>query len=227
MRFLRRPVGRGRPQRGVQGAGQPVVGFVAPHAALLSAGRFTVVVFDLDGTLLDSDAALAAPYVALGVAPEDVTFGHVVAEECERLGLSVDDYLDRYDVTAAPAYPGVDKVVGALARWAVCSNKVGRFGRVELDRLGWQPEAAHFAEEFGGGPKRLAPVLDALGRPAPDDVVYVGDTAHDRACAHEAGVRFALAAWNPRTAGLALASDLILHRPTDVLSLVSRDAQTR
>ncbi len=218
---MRRPVGRGRPQRRVQGAGPPVVGPLAPPPTILSAGPFTVVVFDLDGTLLDSDAALAAPYVALGVAPEDVTFGHVVAEECERLGLSVDDYLDRYDVTAAPPYPGVDELVGALDRWAVCSNKVGRFGRVELDRLGWQPEVAHFAEEFGGGPKRLAPVLDALGQPAPDDVVYVGDTDHDRACAQEAGVRFALAAWNPRTAGLALAGDLVLRRPHDVLSLVT------
>ena len=44
-----------------------------------------IPVFDLDGTLLDSDAALVAPFVALGVPPERITFGHVLADECAAL----------------------------------------------------------------------------------------------------------------------------------------------
>ena len=47
-----------------------------------------VPIFDLDGTLIDSDAALVAPFVALGVPREAVTFGHVLQDECDRLGLS-------------------------------------------------------------------------------------------------------------------------------------------
>ena len=39
-------------------------------------------IFDFDGTLLDSDAALVAPFVALGVRAEDVTFGALLADEC-------------------------------------------------------------------------------------------------------------------------------------------------
>lgn len=177
-----------------------------------------VVVFDLDGTLLDSDAALAAPYVALGVPPADVTFGHVVADECRRLGLSVDDYVARYDVDAAMPYPGVGDVLASLGRWAVCSNKVRAAGLAELRRLGWEPEVARFAEDFGGGPKRLGPVLDALGHP--ESVLFVGDTAHDRACAAAVGVRFALAAWNPRAAPLAAGGDVVLEQPADLLALV-------
>ncbi len=178
---------------------------------------FSVLIFDLDGTLLDSDAALQAPYVALGIPAEEVTFGHVVADECARLGLALRDYLDRYDTEAALPYPGVSEVMARLGRWAVCSNKVREAGTAELRRLGWQPAEAWFAEDFGGGAKSLSPVLDALGSPAPDDVVFIGDTAHDRQCALDAGVAFALAAWNPRA--VADDGDLVLPHPSDLLTL--------
>jgi phosphoglycolate phosphatase-like HAD superfamily hydrolase len=154
------------------------------------------------------------------VPPEEVTFGHVVAEECARLGLSVDDYLDRYDPTIAQPFLGVDEMLQALpVPWAVCSNKVGRWGHVELDRLGWSPVVALFAEDFGG-PKRLGPVLDALGVAGPD-VIFVGDTAHDRRCATAVGARFAMAMWNPRASGdAAEAGDALLRTPEDLLGLL-------
>ena len=119
-------------------------------------------VFDLDGTLLDTDATLRATFVALGVPADEVTFGHVLADECERLGLTVEEYLDHYDETSAQPFPGVTELVAALDRWAVCSNKHPRSGRAELARLGWAPEVALFSDAFGG-PKQLEPVLDALG----------------------------------------------------------------
>jgi 8-oxo-dGTP diphosphatase len=68
----------------------------------------------------------------------------------------------------------------------VCSNKHPSGGRAELARLGWAPELALFSDAFAG-PKELAPVLDHLGLRA-DEVVFVGDTDHDRVCA-EAVVR--------------------------------------
>ena len=223
MHVLRGPLGRGRPERRVQGAGQPVVGPVAPPVlvVVLSKRAFPVVVFDLDGTLLDSDAALAAPYLALGVPAEEVTFGHVVGDECRRLGLSVDDYVSSYDVEAASPFDGVAEVVAQLGRWAVCSNKVRSCGEAELRRLGWEPEVVRFAEDFGGGAKRLGPVLDALGRP--EDVVFVGDTDHDRDCARAEGVPFALAAWNPRAKELAEPEDLVLSSPADLLPWLGRE----
>ena len=214
---MRGPVGRGCPERGVPGAGQPVVG-AAAAADVLS---FTLAVFDLDGTLLDSDEALVAPYLALGVPAAELTFGHVVADECRRLGLELDDYVSRYDVTAAQPFAGVDDLLAGLDRWAVCSNKVRRCGVAELERLGWAPAVALFAEDFGGGPKRVAPALDALGVTDPSTVVFVGDTAHDRTAAAEAGTGFALAAWNPRAAGIAVPWDLVLEQPADLLPLLS------
>jgi hypothetical protein len=117
-----------------------------------------VPVFDLDGTLLDSDAALVQAFVVLGVPPEAVTFGHVVAEECRRLGIDLAAYLDAYDTSLAQPFPGVVDLVASLDTWAVCSNKVGAKAAAELDRLGWRPDVALFTEAFGG-PKRLQPVL--------------------------------------------------------------------
>ena len=175
------------------------------------------MVFDLDGTLLDSDAALTAPFLELGIRAEDVAFGALLEEECTRLGLAVGEYLARYDVTSAQPFPGVAELVVGLDRWAVCSNKVGESGRAELARLGWTPALALFAEDFGGRPKGLGPVLGALSVP-PRDVLFVGDTAHDRRCAEEAGCAFALAGWNPRARPAA--GDTVLARPADVLSLL-------
>jgi HAD superfamily hydrolase (TIGR01549 family) len=181
--------------------------------------RPLVAVFDLDGTLLDSDAALVAPFVALGVPLEQVTFGHVLADECERLGISVDDYLDRYDLDAAQPFPGVDELVSGLERWALCSNKHPRAGRAEVARLGWTPDAALFSDAFGGGPKRLPPVLDAVGLSG-EDILFVGDTGHDRACAAEVGCRFALAGWNPRAEPEE--GDIVLEKPADLWAVLDR-----
>jgi phosphoglycolate phosphatase-like HAD superfamily hydrolase len=177
-----------------------------------------IPIFDLDGTLLDSDDALIEPFVVLGVPREDVRFGQPLDVECARLGLEPADYLAAYDVTIAPPYPGVTELLARLDRWAVCSNKRGDAARAELARLGWTPEVALYTEDFGGN-KRVGPVLDALGLDA-TDAVFVGDTEHDHRCATEAGVAFALAGWNPRARQHAPLADVVLEQPADLLELL-------
>jgi phosphoglycolate phosphatase-like HAD superfamily hydrolase len=174
-----------------------------------------VAVFDLDGTLIDSDRALAAPFVALGVAPEAVPWGLPLPQACDRVGVTVGEYLARYDAGAAQPFPGVDDLLERLDRWGVCSNKHPESGPRELERLGWVPEAAWFND--GRGPKRLGPVLASMAL-RPDNAVFVGDTVHDRRCARAAGCRFALAGWNPRAEREA--DDLVLDEPADLLALL-------
>ncbi|MCX7620406.1 MAG: HAD-IA family hydrolase [Acidimicrobiales bacterium] len=177
-----------------------------------------IPIFDLDGTLLDSDAALTAAFAELGVAPEQVTFGHVLAEECARLGIAVEDYVSQYDVTAAEPFPGIEEMLSRLERWGLCSNKHPDSGRAELARLGWSPEVALFADAFNG-PKRLGPALDAMGV-APEQAVFIGDSDHDRLCARSAGVEFVVAGWNPRAR--AEPGDFVATEPLVICQVLDR-----
>ncbi|HEX9258959.1 MAG TPA: HAD hydrolase-like protein [Acidimicrobiales bacterium] len=180
--------------------------------------RRLVPVFDLDGTLLDSDDALVAPFLALGISREAITFGPPVAIECERLGVAMADYVSLYDPAAARPFDGVADLLHGLDRWAVCSNKHPAQAAADLALWGWQPDIAMFSDAFDWQPKRLEPVLERLGLAA-HDVVYVGDSHHDRACAMEAGVAFVLAGWNPRT--VARDDDVVAARPGDVAALLA------
>jgi phosphoglycolate phosphatase-like HAD superfamily hydrolase len=173
-----------------------------------------IPVFDLDGTLLDSDTALVAPFLALGVTRDEISFGHVIGAECTRLGIDVADYVRLYDTEAVQPFPGVTDLVAGLDRWAVCSNKHPASGRAELARLGWNPEVACFTDAFGGGPKELTPVLDRMGLQG-HQVLFIGDTSHDRVCAARVGAVFALAAWNPRA--VPEPGDVVLRTPGDVV----------
>lgn len=174
-----------------------------------------MALFDFDGTLVDSDAALIAPFDQLGVTPP--ALGLPLKEACDLVGITLDTYLARYDRTVVEPFPDVADLLAGLDRWGLCSNKSREVGRAELARLGWEPAAALFSEDFDLGPKRLAPLLDVMGLD-PDDVVFVGDTGHDRTCARAVGARFALAGWNART--VAEPGDLVLHRPADLLDVL-------
>jgi HAD superfamily hydrolase (TIGR01549 family) len=173
--------------------------------------RPTIAVFDFDGTLVDSDEALIAPFLALGIERARIRLGRVLADECADLGVTVEEYLALYDPTTSEPYPGVDELLGSLDRWGICSNKRPESGASELERLGWRPAATSWARETG---KTLVPLLPQLGVDG-EDILFVGDTDHDRHCAAEVGATFALAGWNARVTGGA--GDLVLSRPSEVL----------
>lgn len=176
-----------------------------------------VPIFDLDGTLLDSDEALVQPFLGFGVRREDIVFGEPLGDACERLGVDIDAYLDAYDVSLAQPFPGVDEMVRRLERWAVASNKYGVGAHRELERLKWQPDVVMFSEDFEYRPKELKTVLLELGIDA-HEAVFIGDTDGDRQAAAQAGVTFALSAWNPRA--LSVGDEVVLRRPMDVFELL-------
>ena len=175
-----------------------------------------VPVFDLDGTLLDSDAALLDPFLALGVPRDAITFGLPLDEACTKVQVSLDAYLEAYDTNVAQPFRGINALLDQLPRWALFSNKPLSCAGPEISRLGWRPEVALYSEFFGG-PKRLAPVLEQLELSA-DQVICIGDSDHDRACAEEAGALFALAGWNKRAARTH--AEIVLSDPLEVLELL-------
>lgn len=183
------------------------------------ADRTVMILFDLDGTLIDSNAALLAPFAALGVPADRLApLGLPLGAACERAGVTVTQYLAHYDIDATLPFPGVADMLASVGPWAICSNKDRWSGEQELRRLGWIPVHTLFSDDFGGMPKALGPMLSALNI-EPAHAVFIGDTEHDRAWAALAGVPFALAGWNPRV--IAVPGDVVLGAPSDVLRLLT------
>jgi len=178
----------------------------------------TVVVFDFDGTLVDSDEALLVPFDRLGVPRSDVVMGSAVAEECDRLGVDMDAYVAAYDTLAVRPYEGVDAMLDRIPRWAICSNKHPASATAELERLGWEPELVLCADAFDWTHKSLVPVLAAL-EVEPSEVVLVGDSDGDLRCAEEVRCRFVWAGWNDRVRARRPAGT-VANRPADLPGLL-------
>jgi phosphoglycolate phosphatase len=184
-----------------------------------------LLVFDLDGTLVDSSRDIAAATnaairrVAPGAAeiPLEVILSFVgegariLVERSLRhagLSLSADEVLPVYvecyaerllDTTRL--YPGVEEALDALAgpALAVLTNKPGDFSRRILEGLG---VARCFARILGAGdvPSRKPDPggllrLMADAEAAPGETWMVGDSATDVAVARAAGVRVAGVTW--------------------------------
>ena len=179
-----------------------------------------IVIFDFDGTLVDSDEALLVPFDELGVPREEVVMGSAVAEECKRLGISMDAYVSAYDTDTVQPYPGVGEMLAALPRWAVLSNKHPDSAVAEMARLGWEPELLMCADAFGWAHKSLKPMLDVLGL-GPEDVVMVGDSEGDLRCAEEVGCRFLWAGWNERVRERRPGGQ-VLAEPADLASALAQ-----
>ena len=208
VRLLRGPLGRGPRQRRVPRPGLAL--------ALLTWPVATVAVCDLDGTLIDSDAALVAPFLALGVRLEDIGRGLPVAEECARHGISIEEFVAAYDTEVVQPYPG------APSWWP--ASTAGPCARTSTRT----PVGPSWPGWAGSRRWRCSPTPSTVPRPSPRcssgwassaaDVVFLGDTAHDRACAKEAGAMFALASWNPKAEPAA--GDVVLERPEQLLELL-------
>lgn len=173
--------------------------------------------FDLDGTLIDSRADLAAAVnrmrarhelPALPVAKVAAYVGDGVRVLAVRAleGAPVDPDLAASEISAAyaehlvdatTAYPGVDAGLRALRAaghvLALVTNKPAPHAKRLLDHFGWTPL---FAVVLGGGdtpelkPSPL-PLLEAMRRTghAPENSWMVGDHHTDLEAARRAGLR--------------------------------------
>lgn len=181
---------------------------------------FRAVVFDLDGTLIDSapslHAAAAAMLTERGLPVPDLTavkgfIGHgvgVLVERCLRWAgadpgvqtAALDRFLDFYGadpVAGTRVLPGARDALASLhadgLRLGVCTNKPERLARRILNALDLGP----FAAVAGGDtlPVRKpdpAPLrhVAALLDTAPGAVLYVGDSVVDRRTARAARIAY-------------------------------------
>lgn len=186
----------------------------------MTALRFDIVGFDLDGTLVDTSGDLAAavnhalvsadrmPLTADRIATMigggarhmlaqalDATGGYDNAE-LDLLHERLLTYYAAHLCVHSTPYPGVIAALDVLAargiRVAVVTNKIERFTRPLLDRLGLTPR---FAAIIGGdtlGPGLTkpspAPIKAMIARCGGGPTAFVGDSRYDVAAAHAAAV---------------------------------------
>ena len=186
--------------------------------------RPAALVFDLDGTLIDSrrdiTAAINHMRAGLGLPPlaleQVVTMvgegARLLVERSlgpgfppERVDEALAHYLEHYRdlcLETTRPYPGVEEMLAELGRrypLALLSNKGEALSRKILDGLGL---SSRFREILGGDslptrkpdPAGLRVLAERLGVPI-GDLMLVGDTWVDAETARNAGCAFALVEW--------------------------------
>ena len=191
-------------------------------------GRFPRgVLFDLDGTLLDSAPDMAATVNRMRAArgmppmPLDNLRPHVSrgaramsAAALPQLGGAVDadivrEFLDLYAEELgrhSRPFDGVEAMLAALeadgVRWGIVTNKPEYLAREIVPQLGWSSRCAVLVggdtlAERKPHPLPLLHAAEAIGIAAAD-CAYVGDDERDIAAARAAGMRSVVALWGYR-----------------------------
>ena len=172
------------------------------------------VVFDLDGTLLDSYAAIheslalvLAAFSRPPLTPEEtrrmVGYGleslvtRAVGAENVAEGVRIfREHYEKIGPTSSTLLPGADEVTRRLAGagipLSIVSNKPARFSREILGALGILGRFAFVAGPDDGFPPKPAPhmvfmALATMGAKGPESL-YVGDMPVDVATARAAGI---------------------------------------
>jgi len=218
-----------------------------PRRRIQGAGT-AAVVFDLDGTLIDSFGLIVASFrhaarvVLDRVLTEDeamvrwgeplpVRAAHLAAGRVHELIAAYTAYYDANHDRLCRPFAGVPEMLAALAargvRMGVATSKRRRSTAQALERCGlarWIG-AAVSAEDVRIPKPAADPVLEALRRlgAAPEAAWMVGDAVFDVQAAHKAGVRSVAALWGTREreALLGARPDYVAPRPDDVVSLVA------
>jgi phosphoglycolate phosphatase len=208
-----------------------------------------LILFDLDGTLVDSAADIANAFnYAIGLhgippvsrAEIEAMLGEGMAlimkkfDEWKELGVDPttirkhfrEYYLEHIAVYSAP-YPGVEDTLQRLKDFkkAVVSNKLEVFTTKTLKQL----RLLHYFDLVAGGdsgperkpsPQAILSVLSRLGVSA-DETLMVGDTSYDIEAGRGAGVKTAAVTYGYGPSGFSEGADFTMDTFPELIDIVS------
>ncbi|WP_288528818.1 HAD family hydrolase [uncultured Secundilactobacillus sp.] len=204
-------------------------------------------IFDIDGTLLDTEAmymkslqkvltarGIDRPYEALtqtfGIPSRDALVALAVPEaDIETIMAAWRDMIPHFQQEVR-VYPGVTKMLAALndsagVSVAVMTSKQKYELKRDMAPFGLQRYFSEFvvAEDAKRGKPAPDPILVAMARlkAQPEETVYIGDTQYDLQAAHAAGIKFGLVAWGAKNQPGVAASDYVFAFPEEIVPLAS------
>jgi len=192
----------------------------------MSHGRFETILFDLDGTLIDSTELILSSFrhtmrTHLGrqLPDEDwlSTMGRPLRvqlrdfardeADVEAMMATYSTHNDEYHDAAIAAFPGVAPLLGALIEagytLGIVTSKRREFAlrglRVSGLPLEWFGAivTADDVERHKPDPEPLLVALRTLGCESPGTAMYVGDSPFDMAAGQAAGMATVAVAWGP------------------------------
>jgi pyrophosphatase PpaX len=210
--------------------------------------RFPVVLFDLDGTLVDSGAIILSSFkhATQTVLRREFPDEHILAavggsnlsEQMRRLDPNrVDDLIAAYRTHNEPLHRDLLPCAGILDALAVLRRERRRVGIVTAKRretlalaLRAIPDLGDFdvvvtsddTELHKPHPEPILHALELLGAPAAD-AAYVGDSPFDVRAGNDAGVFTVAVGWgniHPRERVEAEGPDAFVERPGELLDVL-------
>ncbi|PYG90327.1 HAD superfamily hydrolase (TIGR01549 family) [Ruminiclostridium sufflavum DSM 19573] len=204
---------------------------------------YKYVVFDVDGTMIDTEEAVVYAYQKIIFEK----FGRNLTDDelLKGYGVPTPQALSNYgftDIEAAikdyykylvegfshcSAFDGIAEVIKELKARNIPMGIVTSRCKYEIDAdMCLQGLIHNFVSVVSSddtakhkpNPDPLLKAMDDM-KAVPSETIYIGDTVFDSKCARSAGIKFALAVWGTNNAG-SIYADYYLNKPSELLNIL-------
>ena len=207
--------------------------------------KYKVALFDLDNTLLKTDAASVAAMTAAlkedgkQIEPQDVVklMGIPALAMVKELGatdpeetVKVFNEKITHEYDLIEEYPGIDDMFNGLTALGIKYGIVtSKKKSVFIDEMKHFPKInaikkVVYSDDTAKHKPNADPLEYAMNNYFNDykkqDFIYIGDSLFDMKAAHAAGIDFANAGWGAIPTNDFSAAEYILHNPTDLLNIM-------